>query len=92
MSTQAQLRAKLNKFKANKAFAKRPAKQVKAAKTLVATTLQKAAAAKRGKAAFKPSFDALFGLDDLLKEGEALLQQKPRPNIQPPTKTPQRGH
>ena len=84
MSAQAQLKAKLAKFKANKAFAKRPAKQVKAAKTHVATALQKAAAAKRGKAAFKPSFDALFGLDDLLKEGEALLQQKPRPSAQTP--------
>ena len=91
MSAQSQLRAKLTKFKANKAFSKRPAKQVKLAKTQVATALQKAAAAKRGKATFKPSFDALFGLDDLLKEGEALMQQKPRPNIQPPTKTPHRN-
>jgi hypothetical protein len=85
MSAQAQtMRAKLAKFKANKAFAKRPAKQVKAAKTHVAKALQKAAAAKRGQAAFKPSFDALYGLDDLLKEGEALLQQKPRPSVQTP--------
>ena len=82
MSAQAQLKAKLAKFKANKAFAKRPAKQVKAAKTHVATALQKAAAAKRGKAAFKPSFDALYGIDDLLKEGEALLQQKHLPSAQ----------
>jgi hypothetical protein len=92
MSAQAQLKAKLAKFKANKAFAKRPAKQVKAAKVHVATALQKKAAAKRGKAAFKPSFDALYGLDDLLKEGEALLQQKPRSNIQPPAKPPHRNN
>ena len=44
MSAQAQMRAKLAKFKANKAFAKRPAKQVKAAKTQVANALQRAVA------------------------------------------------
>ena len=82
---QTKLRAKLAKFTANKAFARRPAKQVKAAKTRVATALQKAAADKRGRAAYKPSFDALHGLDDLLKEGEALLQQKPRPQVNQPT-------
>ena len=82
---QANLRAKLAKFTANKAFAKRPAKQIKAAKTRVATALQKAAADKRGRAAYKPSFDALYGLDDLLKEGDALLQQKPRPQVKQPT-------
>ena len=89
MSAQAQMRAKLNKFKSNKAFAKRSAKQVKAAKTHVAKALQKAVAKSHSKSTYQPSFDALFGLDDLLKEGEALLQQKPRPTIQPPTKTPQ---
>jgi hypothetical protein len=85
VSAQAQMRAKLAKFKANKAFAKRPAKQVKAAKTQVAKALQKAAAKQRGSATYKPSFDALHGLDDLLKEGEALLQQKPRPTAQQQT-------
>ena len=82
MSTQAQMRAKLNKFKSNKAFAKRSAKQVKAAKTHVAKALQKAVAKSHSKSTYQPSFDALFGLDDLLKEGEALLQQKPRPSAQ----------
>jgi hypothetical protein len=41
-SAQAQMRAKLAKFKANKGFAKRPAKQVKAAQPQVANALQKA--------------------------------------------------
>ena len=82
MSAQAQMRAKLANFKAKKAFAKRPAKQVKAAKTQVAKALQKAVAKSHSKSTYKPSFDALYGLDDLLKEGEALLQQKPRPSAQ----------
>ena len=84
MSAQAQMRAKLAKFKANKAFAKRPTKQVKAAKTHVAKALQKAVAKSHSQSTYKPSFDALYGLDDLLKEGEALLQQKPRPTAQTP--------
>ena len=84
MSAQAQMRAKLANFKAKKAFAKRPAKQVKAAKTQVAKALQNAVAKSHSKSTYKPSFDALYGLDDLLKEGEALLQQKPRPKIKQP--------
>ena len=65
--SQAQMRAKLAKFKANKAPPKRPAKQVKAAKTQVANALQKAVAKQQGSATYKPPFDALYGLDDLLK-------------------------
>ena len=42
MSAQTQKRAKLAKFKANKGSAKRPAKQVKAAKTQVANALRTA--------------------------------------------------
>jgi hypothetical protein len=50
MSAQAQMRAELARFKANKAFAKSPAKQVKARRRSPQRTAQKAVAKQQGSA------------------------------------------